>query len=195
MDTTQSKDLQDLADALFAEVKAAEIQMDRLRWEISTNAQWRAQKLGQLKQMMPVPQIADRLGVTRQAIYAALNEDPPDYELERPGRPSLPDRLRDYADQLRRMVTAERTISIGPVGGRFLVEDLDDAVGELGKIYKGEEPLRWGCRGHHSPVDWWKRGRPVELGGVRRAEVAAGRGPRPGSDPVHRLSMHCASVL
>jgi hypothetical protein len=40
------------------------------------------------------------------------------------------------------MVTAERTISIGPVGGRFLVEDLDDAVGELGKIYKGEEPLR-----------------------------------------------------
>ena len=141
MDTTQSKDLQDLADALFAEVKAAEIQMDRLRWEISNNAQWRAQKLGQLKQMMPVPQIADRLGVTRQAIYAALNEDPPDYELERPGRPSLPDRLRDYADQLRRMVTAERTISIGPVGGRFLVEDLDDAVGELGKIYKGEEPL------------------------------------------------------
>ena len=45
MDTTQSKDLQDLTDALFAEVKAAEIQMDRLRWEISNNAQWRAQKL------------------------------------------------------------------------------------------------------------------------------------------------------
>ena len=91
---------------------------------------------------MPVPHIADRLGVTRQAIYAALNEDPPITISSDPVGRLCQIGFTTTQIELRRMVNAEKTISIGPVGGRFLVEDLDDAVGELGKIYKGQEPLR-----------------------------------------------------
>ena len=64
-----------LIQYLLDEVKAAEMMMDRLRWQMSNAAEWRTQKLAKLKEIMPVNQIADRLGVTRQAVYAGLGKN------------------------------------------------------------------------------------------------------------------------
>jgi len=137
-----SAELKALTDPLFEEVKAAEQKMDRLRWEMSNTAQWRAQSLRRLRVLLPVAMIANRLGVERQAIYAALSEDPPDHEIEDPGLPSLRERLQEYSDQFRRWANADRAVSVGPVGAKFLVRDLDEAIGNLAKVYKGQEPLQ-----------------------------------------------------
>jgi hypothetical protein len=60
-------------DALFDAVHAAEEMMDHARGRTAEAAQWRAESLSALRHYMSVQEIADRLGVQRAAVYAALN--------------------------------------------------------------------------------------------------------------------------
>lgn len=57
-------------------IRAADEMMDSGRGNIALGAKWRADAIAQLRMTMSVAEIAARLGLSRAAIYAALDEAP-----------------------------------------------------------------------------------------------------------------------
>ncbi len=123
---TDGKDV----DKLIGEVKAAEIRIDQLQWQVANAGQWRAEKLRALRDLMPVAEIAERLGRTRQAVYAAMQEDPP------PPLANLKKSEEDLAigRAVRRVEAARK--SLEKVGGSAATTEMGEAWGEYVKALR-----------------------------------------------------------
>lgn len=67
----------EVTEALLDAIGAAEDMMEEGRDSVARGARWRAESMAMLRKEMPVSEIADRLGISRAAVYAALSEVPP----------------------------------------------------------------------------------------------------------------------
>ena len=65
-----------IVDALMDAVHAADEMMDHGRALTARGAQWRNESLSLLRKTLSAQEIADRLGISRSAVYAALGEAP-----------------------------------------------------------------------------------------------------------------------
>ena len=134
---------------LLSEVRAADGRMDQLRGQMTLASQWRQQRLAQLRQFMPVAEIAEALDVSRQAVYAAaqdplandravhpfwqLNVDPGQVP-ERETVQEVVERLAVDARQAANIAEGRTPSAINEVGYKILSEDLSAAILIIGSV-------------------------------------------------------------
>jgi hypothetical protein len=128
-----------ISDALFDAIEAADEMMDGGRDQIASGAQWRSDTMAILRRTHTVAEIADRLKISRAAVYAALNESDPNIEERTPQDfldAAVAVQLREY---LSATEDAKRFIEPFFKDGVLLTDERKIAVAQVMRRVKSAE--------------------------------------------------------
>jgi hypothetical protein len=142
-------------DELISEVKAAQVRVGQLQGLMSNTLEWRNDSIRKLRSHISASEIAARLELTRQTVYAVLQGEPiASEELDPEELPDLIHRLSQSAQQFQNMVDGKSTMAQpNPVGFQMLADNLKWAIDWLGDIETQRQRLdKW----TYQLLDDWK---------------------------------------